>query len=353
MNVISTVSKEWANRPNDQRFLTLDSLLEHVEKRRATSSTEDDATDHLQLTSTDDGAIVIGNHERPYGELSNWAFGQLCGLAKANAVGYLRTLPAELARLALQWSIEMNSGRDFMRLLVRKDGADQIGAITTTTYGRIWDAEVVSAVRDHIGPDWKVPGASYASSDPKRATTLYASDRDVFLFLVDEEHPIEFAGEQLFRGFYAWNSEVGSAKFGLATFLYRFVCDNRNIWGPQNFREISIRHTSGAPRRFMRQAVPMLHEYANAGTAETVQTVRAARAKEIGKDKASVVAWLRARKFTAIEATEAYENAEKESLNPRSIWGVVQGLTEGAHAIKHTNDRIALERRAGALLNLA
>jgi len=49
-------------------------------------------------------------------------------------------------------------------------------------------------------------------------TTLYASDRDVFLFLVDDAYPIG-AGrlpngdpDPFFRGFYAWNSEVGGPR---------------------------------------------------------------------------------------------------------------------------------------------
>ncbi|PPJ44553.1 DUF932 domain-containing protein, partial [Rhizobium sp. KAs_5_22] len=71
---------------------------------------------------------------------------------------------------------------------------------------------------------WKVPGALDWSTmhynpyvDVSRdTTTLYAPDRDIFLFLVDDTHPIE-AGrlpngdpDLYFRGFYAWNSEVGS-----------------------------------------------------------------------------------------------------------------------------------------------
>src|SRR3546814_19353929 len=68
---------------------------------------------------------------------------------------------------------------------------------------------------------WKVPGLldwSTMTHNPfvevtKDTTTLYASDRDVFLFLVDDAHPIE-AGrlpngdpDLYFRGFYCWNSE--------------------------------------------------------------------------------------------------------------------------------------------------
>ncbi len=67
----------------------------------------------------------------------------------------------------------------------------------------------------------------------KDTTTLYASDRDVFLFLVDDTNPIE-AGrlpdgspDVYFRGFYCWNSEVGSKTLGIASFYLRAVCMNR------------------------------------------------------------------------------------------------------------------------------
>src|SRR3546814_8328037 len=86
----------------------------------------------------------------------------------------------------------------------------------------------------------------------KGTTTLYASDRDVFLFLVDDANPIE-AGrlpngdpDLFFRGFYCWNSAVGSKTLGMATFYLRAVCMNRNIWGAESFEEISRseEHTS-------------------------------------------------------------------------------------------------------------
>ena len=84
-------------------------------------------------------------------------------------------------------------------------------SLTSPNYGRIWDIQVVEAVErvNHDGM-WKVPAASYSASNPKRATTLYASDRDVFIFLVDPDHPIEVGDDILFRGFYTWNSEVGA-----------------------------------------------------------------------------------------------------------------------------------------------
>ncbi|MGX1168671.1 hypothetical protein AB7M16_004937 [Bradyrhizobium sp. USDA 372] len=102
---------------------------------------------------------------------------------------------------------------------------------------------------------WKIPGVLewstgvYNSSvDITRdTTTLYASDRDVFLFLVDDLNPIE-AGrlrdgspDLYFRGFYRWNSEVGAKTLGMASLYLRAVCQNRNLWGVEDFEEITIR----------------------------------------------------------------------------------------------------------------
>jgi hypothetical protein len=154
------------------------------------------------------------------------------------------------------------------------------------------------------------------------------------------------------RGFYVWNSEVGSATFGLATFTYDDVCDNRIIWGQADFAELRIRHTSGGPHRFVAQAAPQLRAYGNAGTGDVVATVRAAKAREVGRDKDAVLAWMKQRGFTLPEAGAAYTAAQrdKRGYNPRTVWGLVQGMTDVAHGIAHTDDRVALESRAGRLL---
>ena len=77
----------------------------------------------------------------------------------------------------------------------------------------------------------------YHSDVSKDTTTLYASDRDVFVFLVDDLNPIE-AGhlpdgspDVFFRGLYAWNSEVGAKTLSIASFYLRAVCQNRMLWG--------------------------------------------------------------------------------------------------------------------------
>jgi len=348
------VSNQWISRPDDQRFLTVDELYAKVSRRKVESSVRDVALDAMQVTADDDNGIAITDGQSDPISLNHWSFSQLCQRAKAPA-GYLRTLPAQLAVGPLQWSMETHEAGDEAndaKLLIHRNGSTVVSAVTSPTYGRIWDADVVSAVRERIDLDtWKVPAASYSVRDPKRATTLYASDRDVFIFLVNEQ-AIEADGEVLRRGFYVWNSEVGAATFGLATFTYDYVCDNRIIWGQKDFKQITIRHTSGGPHRFVASAVPQLAQYANAGTGQIAATVRAAKAKVVGRDKKSVIEWMRARGFTTPVASKAYEAAEQDprGYNPRSVWGLVQGMTDAAHSIANTDARTDIEARAGALL---
>lgn len=358
MNIDNTVSRQWASRPDDQRFLTVADLYAKVSQRKVECRVEDVALDAMHIGTTEDGSgLSLSDGQGLGGMLNHWSFGQLCARAKAPA-GYLRTLPAELAAIPLQWSMEThetaNDEGNNGKIMIRKNGETWVSAITSPTYGRIWDADVVRAVQESVDLDiWRVPAASYQGSDPKRATTLYASDRDVFMFLVNEDSAIEADGESIKRGFYVYNSEVGSSLFGIATFTYDHVCDNRIIWGQKNFTELKIRHTSGGPHRFVAQAAPQLAAYANASTAGAAATIKLAKATEVGKDRKSVVEWMKARGFTAPLASKAFDAAERDprNYNPRSVWGLVQGATDVAHDTNHTDTRTDIEAKAGALLD--
>ncbi len=120
-------------------------------------------------------------------------------------------------------------------------------------------------------------------------TTLYASDRDVFLFLVDDRNPIEAetltdgSPDLFFRGFYCWSSEVGVKALGIASFHLRAVCQNRNLWGVEDFQEISIRPSKYAANRFAHEAVPVLASFADFSPQSLVQDIRPAREQIAGE----------------------------------------------------------------------
>lgn len=356
MSNIMTASNQWMSRPDDERYLSLEELHQAVCARREISEHKGIALDHAFLSYDEQGEygeIYISEKEgQPGARLNNWSFGQLCQRAKAPA-SYLRTLPNSLATVNLQYSLKTADKVD-ASMLVSDINGPQVRAVNSATYGRIWDAQVTGALLDRIDTNvWKVPAASYASSDPKRATTLYASDRDIFIFLVNEERPIEVPGDgadHLNRGTFIWNSEVGNASLGVATFLYEYVCDNRIVWGASEFSEIRIKHSSGAPHRFAQELVPHLGKYLDASAAKEEQTLQIAHTKEVGKDRKEVVEWLTKRNFTQKLAGEAYDQTEADGGNPRSVWGLVQGLTAKVRDDAHADTRVTVERQAGKLL---
>jgi len=353
-----TASQQWATRPNDQRFLSLEELRQHVSQRRQESWTTEVALEDIrvQTDAADVGDLVFSVQRQATGQEvllrpSNWSFGQVCS-AISSPASYLRKLPGALAAINMQWGLENFAQRDNGLILAHQNGESRLTSLTSTTYGRIWDEQVVDAViKVNSEGNWKVPSASYASRDPKRATTLYASDRDVFIFLVDESRPIERGDESLFRGVMLWNSEVGRSTFGLCTFLYRYVCDNRIIWGATDVNELKIRHTAGAPDRFAVEGRKLLERYSNESSLVIEGQIAAAQNKSVGKDNKAVSNWLRDRGFTKAVADASVSKAEEEEGGAGSLWNIIQGVTAVARGVDYADDRVDLERKAGNLMS--
>lgn len=247
---IGRVSSEWYSRPDDEKFLSLKDLYDSVRRRADRAYTQVVESRDVRVEASMDNAerlsLFVPGEAEPIAP-TNWSFGQLCNLVGAPA-SYLRNLPAALAGINLQHGLLTHRGEQ-VKLLKTHEGRAELRAVTGPDYGRIWDHELVAAVMKIAGNGvsdtrWKVPGVLDWGSmryNPYvdvtcETTTLYASDRDVFLFLVDDSHPIEAGklpdGEPdlFFRGFYCWNSEVGSKTLGIATFYLRAVCMNRNLW---------------------------------------------------------------------------------------------------------------------------
>jgi hypothetical protein len=308
---------------------------------------------------TDAGRVGVTLYDPAHGEErtitpTHWGFSQLAQYAHAPAA-YLRTLPAELSAINLQWGLEHNPLREDTLILGQTNGSNLLRSMTSRSYGRIWDAQVVDAViRANADGRWQIPAATYAATNPKRATTLYASDRDVFLFLVDPARPVLVGNETLFRGFFTWNSEVGSATFGLCTFLYRYVCDNRIIWGVSQVKELTIRHTGVAPERFAYEGAKYLRQYSEESAVPLEQQISAAQHYEIPRaaEKLGVESWLQSRGFTAAVAKNSVAAAQAEEGQARSLWDIINGITAYARGIANTDERVAVERQAGNLMQL-
>lgn len=368
---IGRVSSEWFSRPDDERFLSLGELAAAVRARAERARTRTVETREVRVEATRDNAerlaLIMPGSDEPIAP-THWSFGQLAGLVGAPA-GYLRQLPAPLAAINLQHGLLAHRG-ELMKTLETEDGRTELRAVTGPDYGRIWDHELVDAVMKIAGNGtgdtrWKVPGLlnwSTMHHNPhveitRHTTTLYASDRDVFLFLVDDMHPIE-AGklpngdpDLFFRGFYCWNSEVGSKTLGMASFYLRAVCMNRNIWGAEGFEEISIRHSKFAANRFAHEAAPALESFATSSPSPFAAGIMAARARIVARTDEDRHDFLRKRGFSKSDVAKVVATVlDEEGHPPESIFDFVQGITAIARDKPHQDSRLDFEGKASKLL---
>lgn len=312
---IGRVSSEWFSRPADERYLSLNELADSVRNRADRSRTRvvESALIHVEANRSDPErlSLILPGSDTSTAP-THWSFGQLASQIGAPAA-YLRQLPAALAGINLQYGLT-SSRAEQIKTLETDDGRVELRAVTGPDYGRIYDYELVEAVQRIAGNGtgdtrWKVPGVldwSTGIYNPrvditKDTTTLYASDRDVFLFLVDDLNPIE-AGrlpdgspDLYFRGFYCWNSEVSAKTLGMASFYLRAVCQNRNLWGVEDFEEITIRHSKYAASRFAHEAAPALLNFANSSPMPFINGIKAARKRVVAKSDEDRTDFLRKR----------------------------------------------------------
>jgi len=371
---IGRVSSEWFSRPADERYLSLTDLHAAVRGRSESSRTRTVESAAIRVEASREDAerlkLIVPGSDAPVVP-THWSFGQLAGLVGAPAA-YLRQLPASLAGINLQYGLSSHRAEQVKTLEI-EDGRLELRAVTGPDYGRIYDHELVASVRriagDGVGETrWKVPGVldwSTGVYNPrvdvtKDTTTLYASDRDVFLFLVDDLNPIE-AGtlpdgspDLYFRGFYCWNSEVGAKTLGIASFYLRAVCQNRNLWGVEDFQEITIRHSKYAATRFAHEAAPALTRFANSSALPFVNGIKAARAQIVASSDEDRSEFLRKRGFSKAETTKIIETVlVEEGHPPTSVFDFVQGITALARDKTHQDARLDYETRAKKLLDRA
>jgi hypothetical protein len=371
---ISRVSSEWFSRPDDERYLNLPELYQAVRDRaeRAQARTVDSRAIRVEANRDNPERLALsvpGRDEQV--SPTHWSFGQLCTLVGA-PTSYLRQLPAALSAINLQHGL-LSHRAELVKTLEADNGRVELRAVTGPDYGRIWDHELVAAVMKIAGNGtgdtrWKVPGVldwNTMTHNPfvdvtKDTTTLYASDRDVFLFLVDDTNPIE-AGrladgspDLYFRGFYCWNSEVGSKTLGIASFYLRAVCMNRNLWGVENFEQITIRHSKFAAQRFAHEAASALTNFANSSPAPFVAGIKAARQRIVARTDEDRESFLRKNGFSKSETSKVIEAVlGEEGRKPGSIFDFVQGITAVARGKAHQDARLEFEGRAKRLMERA
>ena len=362
---ITNLRSGFRTRNRDNTFVSLDSMYAEVNQRRMASRAIDIDINRTRVevvdVEGDEGTyqdIVINSSIDPV-RPTHWSFGQMAQRVGAPA-NYLRELPNNLVRDNLNHGLSKLADGDLGAKFMTIDTGDEHGrlqAVTSPTYGRIWDAEVVDAVRrimDHTSGQFTPVGSG----------GLFASDRNVFMFMADMTRRIDVNGRaQLHRGFIVYNSEVGSKAFGMSTFLFNSVCSNGLIMGLKDMDRLMIRHTSGGPSRFDTDAIKMLQHYVEASEQPLVEHVQAANQSQLPdretKDGDAVEywptihAWLsrKGHRFTKLEIKDAVRFAVAEEGKCETVWDLVQGITASARLLEWADARADLQARAGRVMD--
>lgn len=351
-------SRQWAERPPDERFRSLNELHDVCTAYRQVAATATVPYRSLRPVAVGQDDVVLENiGTGAQGALTHWAFGQLCQRAGAPA-SYLRELPAPLAAECLRSGLGDKQPNEQAQVLVhRPNGGRLIRALTSTEYTRIWNSDVTARlVRLAERGEWQ---PAPAAMDGSRG--LYASDHDLFAFLVDNGRRVfeRLPGGGLSRGFFVWNSEVGAASFGVCTFLYEYVCGNHIVWGARGVRELRIRHVGNADARAFGELQAQLREYAEASASDDEAKIQRAMSYTLGKNKEEVldrIFGLRVPQLSRKRTEEAFERARLHDEwygDPKTAWGMANGITELAQAVPYTDERVALDRAAGKVLEAA
>lgn len=412
---LMAASQEWATRPDDQRFASIEDMYKAtLRHKNAALSSVVDLSDIL-VVPKDEDLMIVDKSSGGEARMTNWGFRQVCRWASAPA-SYMQQLPSRVAAECVNHGLSKNAQRRASGLVpeetngVARSSSSETGisdedlrsgdaklmfhkgkedrltlrSMTGIGYSRIWNADIASKLMDlSQNHGWRVPpalparpgqkgtrkataedviqlskaGLGIAEGDDIAPAGLYASDHDMFAFLVNEENRIDDGSEGgLGRGFFLRNSETGAGSLWISRFMYRFVCGNHIVWGASNIEEISIRHVGAADSRFGEEVIVALKKYADASGSKDRDLVLRAKSAILGANAQDVISKLLGLRVAGLSAstiesaynsTRAYDGVDGD---PNTAWGIAQGLTRISQESRFADQRIVLDRAAGRLL---
>ena len=364
--VMGDLSHEWATRPPDERITGENSrcavLNLHAKAQEYHSNSIARVVPNRDLTvlpvEGDDRALAVRNKNGQGVYPTHWAWGQLCSLASVPA-GYMRQMGEEggaaLVADCVNWGLGHRDIEEVGVLVTRKTGGLSLTACTGPNYGRIWNEDITSAIAQSFDLErWTVPGifGRKVEEVTQENTSLFLSSQDMFLGLTDEEHRIEIPGRRdgkpgsLARFILFGNSEVGAGKFFVKVGLFDYCCANRNFWGVEDFMELSFRHSSGAPRRFLEQARPALEKFMESGTTKVQHVLEEARKERLDDVDAFLQKRFTKSQVVAIKAAHLAD----EGRPIETVWDANVGATAYARDLPHQDERLKVELLAGQMM---
>lgn len=359
---IFKANRQWSSRPADERFTSINQLY-LASKHYAESALQSPNVRVASLrVEVDNGDLSLVGKGNVGAKLTHWAFGQLASRVGAPA-SYLRDLPATLAAQNLNHGLaqKVEAATDAaVNLLFHKNGGYVLRALTSDKYERVWNYEVAERLLDLEAQGWKPARPSHLQdaeqTDNASTYSLYVSDHDLFAFLQHGERSIAEPGnpEGLFRGVIAENSEVGGGALKLTRFLYRAVCGNHIIWGASDVVEIKAVHVGNIRDKFALWSTEA-KRYLDSSATDDEQKIASLKRRLIADTKEGVLDALFGKRSLNLsrKQLEAGYDATVPDVDgdPRTPWGIAQGLTRFSQTQPYADKRTDIDRAAGRILD--
>jgi hypothetical protein len=356
MSFQQRAQSEYFRRPDDERFASLDALHEHC-------SQEDRESEEIAMIPRGEVPIGVDGQHVTAGDarLTPWAFGNVSNLAKLSGreLGKLcQWGRPDLAAEALSTGLSFNDPGKGVIPYIRHDGNG--GAIVRSLngerYSRILNSRLTGGLLRLAEKGWKVPPAW-----GDKPSGLYASDRDLFVYMIDDDsrsivkdpEAMNRDPEDLGRGFFLWNSEVGAKSFGLCCFWFNWTCGNHLVMGARFVQEIRIRHVGRIQYKVQRAIETTVRLAQDRTLAERdLGRMRAAMSERLTAKDSDLPKVLQSRTGIGPKLIEAsIDKAWAEGSNPAFAWGAVQGMTAAAREMAHQDAAFELRRGAAKLLD--
>lgn len=364
---ITTAANQYANRPKDESYPDLASMITAAETERLHSKTVSYSLRDLQIVAAKPAGAdqLVPMMQTPKGAatFSHWSFGQFARMIGAPA-GYLRTLPPTNIAADLNHGIRtapIGSTASILARMPNGNPVPQVRSVSSDTYDRVWDSQFYSAADKMVfaqpssgtGNPWIAPPTWSGDN-----AGTWRGDRDSFVIRVDggsivtdPSIPSNKDG-RMYRGIMLRNSEVGAASIVVEWVLFQFICGNLNLWGAVMGRSFKRRHVGTRTLRdTIRELGSLARQWTQRSASQDEQIIRQLIDRELAHTKDAVIDELRKIGYTKEQAEQAIATCEQEfNASPRSFWGLAQGTTRMSQLADYQDDRYLLDQLAAKVM---
>lgn len=387
-------SRQWANRPDDERFWNLPDMLVAA-KNKQTNSKEGiiklNQIEFVQDESDPENGLLVRSSKGGLANISNLAFNQISNKLNYPVSGIIDKLNAKITCDVLNYRkqkiLEESPDDEILMLLERGNQNITIRSINSERYARVYDAEIIPFAQKLQSIGWKIPparpngqykgqtriatdqdivsfgkgGLQVRVGDTIAPAGLYMGDRDMFIFMINDKDIVDDGmGNALMRGVFICNSEVGTKNFSITEFICQGVCGNHIVWGATDIVCVRYRHVGNAYDRINEALNNLTFDHTPKDWTKEIRTIEWMRNNTIGDNKDDVIEntykTFRDPCLTQKVLHSAYNNAEQyedTDGNPNTWYGISNAITRYSQTLGNADKRHDLDTVVGKIYDKA